>query len=302
MARMSAALTALAASLLVPLAAATAATAASGIAGRWDVTVRTPDGERPAWIDIDDTPGGFTARAVGFYGAPEPADIQYGDGRLVLGPTGGGLPPLSGRFNGRWIEGTTPQGWRWTAVRQPRADAMPRPWRATVEMFDGHDLDGWRTRTPVSGPAWVVEHGVLRGLGRTDLVSRRTFRDFRLHVECRLPEGGDAGIHLRGRYEVQLKCDARSEPPAGGHASIYGFVEAGPGGPPDADGWDALDITLVGRSVTVVLNGRAVIMGATIPGITGDALDSREGEPGPIVLQGYLGPVEFRRIDITLMR
>jgi hypothetical protein len=63
--------------------------------------------------------------------------------------------------------------------------------------------------------------------------------------------------------------------------------------------WQTYDITLVGRLVTVVFNGKTVICNAEIPGITGGALDSREGEPGPIYLQGDHGPIEFRNIMIT---
>jgi hypothetical protein len=43
-----------------------------------------------------------------------------------------------------------------------------------------------------------------------------------------------------------------------------------------------------------------VIENQEIPGVTGGALDSREGEPGPIYLQGSEnGRVEFRDIRIT---
>ena len=66
--------------------------------------------------------------------------------------------------------------------------------------------------------------------------------------------------------------------------------------------WQTFDITLIGRRVTVVLNGRTIIADRVIPGITGGALDSNEGEPGPILLQGDHGPVEFRRIVITPAR
>ena len=48
-----------------------------------------------------------------------------------------------------------------------------------------------------------------------------------------------------------------------------------------------------------VLNGKTVICNQEIPGITGGALDSREGEPGPIYLQGDHGPIEYRNIRIT---
>jgi hypothetical protein len=43
-----------------------------------------------------------------------------------------------------------------------------------------------------------------------------------------------------------------------------------------------------------------VIDGKEIPGITGGALDSHEGLPGPIYLQGTeVGRVAFRNIVIT---
>ena len=46
-------------------------------------------------------------------------------------------------------------------------------------------------------------------------------------------------------------------------------------------------------------NGKTIISDQIIPGITGGALDSKEGEAGPIFLQGDHGPVEFRNIVIT---
>ena len=49
----------------------------------------------------------------------------------------------------------------------------------------------------------------------------------------------------------------------------------------------------------VVANGRTIIFEREIPGITGGALDSNEGEPGPILFQGDHGAVEYRNIIIT---
>ena len=66
--------------------------------------------------------------------------------------------------------------------------------------------------------------------------------------------------------------------------------------------WQSFDITLVGRMVNVVANGKRVICDQEIPGITGGALDSNEGSPGPLFLQGDHGPVEYRNIVITPAR
>ena len=56
---------------------------------------------------------------------------------------------------------------------------------------------------------------------------------------------------------------------------------------------------LVGRVLTIVFNGERIIDRQTIPGITGGALDSDEGSPGPIMLQGDHGPIAFRRLTLT---
>jgi hypothetical protein len=63
--------------------------------------------------------------------------------------------------------------------------------------------------------------------------------------------------------------------------------------------WQEFDITLIGRRVTVVANGKTIINDQIIPGITGGALDSKEGEPGPIFIQGDHGVVEYRNIVLT---
>jgi hypothetical protein len=52
--------------------------------------------------------------------------------------------------------------------------------------------------------------------------------------------------------------------------------------------------------VTVVLDGVTLIKEQEIPGVTGGALDSHEGLPGPIYLQGSEnGRVAFRNIMLT---
>jgi len=56
---------------------------------------------------------------------------------------------------------------------------------------------------------------------------------------------------------------------------------------------------LIGRLVTIELNGKKIIERQNIPGITGGALDSDEGAPGPILVQGDHGPVEFRKLELT---
>ena len=51
--------------------------------------------------------------------------------------------------------------------------------------------------------------------------------------------------------------------------------------------------------MTVALNDRTVICEQEIPGVTGGALDSDEGAPGPLMLQGDHGPIDYRNIILT---
>ena len=56
---------------------------------------------------------------------------------------------------------------------------------------------------------------------------------------------------------------------------------------------------IVGNCVTAVLNGKKVHDNARIEGITGGALDAKETEPGPIMIQGDHEKVWFRKVTVT---
>ena len=183
---------------------------------------------------------------------------------------------------------------------------MPAAWTAPRPLFNGKDLTGW-SPTAFGRNNWAVRDGTLlttAGEG-ANLLSQEKFQDFKLHVEFRLPKGGDSGVFLRGRYEVQLRPDTTGAdwPNALTSGAIYSFLIPNENAALGPDRWQAMDITLVGRRVTVVVNGKAVIGDQIIPGISGSALDADESAPGPIMLQGEeLTPVEFRNITISVPR
>jgi hypothetical protein len=131
------------------------------------------------------------------------------------------------------------------------------------------------------------------------LLTARKFTDFKLKAEFRYPKGSNSGIYLRGRYEVQIEDNFGHEPDSHEIGGIYGFLTPITNAAKQPGEWQTLEVTLVGRAVTVVLNGEQVIDRQAIPGITGGALDSDEGEPGPIMLQGDHGIVEFRNLALT---
>jgi hypothetical protein len=277
--------------------------------GRWDITVHQPDREVPSWLEI--TRSGsrrLVGRFVGGGGSARPISmVNYTDGKMSFS-----IPPqweqedkelsVEGRIQGDSLTGTMiePNGkqYTWVGRRAPSLRWETEPvWGQPVKLFTGTDLSGWHTPGPNQ---WVAESGILRSPhSGSNIITDGRFTDFKLHIEFRYPKGSNSGVYLRGRYEVQIEDAEGTEPPNDVISAVYGFlppiVQAakGPGE------WQSYDITLVGRLVTVVFNGQTVISKSEIPGITGGALDSREGEPGPIYLQGDHGPIEYRNIVIT---
>jgi hypothetical protein len=212
---------------------------------------------------------------------------------------------FEGRIEGNRLVGTilNPEGTRhtFTGVRAPSLRRTKAPtWDKPVELFNGRDLSGW---TPDSaGPNnWTVRDGMLVNSGPgANLVTIRRFEDFKLHLEYRVQRRGDSGISLRGRYEVQIRDDPDRElPTRESPGGVYGYLVPSENATKGPGEWNSYDITLIGRHVTIVLNGRTVISNQIIPGLTGSAVDADEGAPGPIVLQGEESPIEFRNIRIT---
>ena len=158
-------------------------------------------------------------------------------------------------------------------------------------------MDGWKA---MGENQWMIEGGNLKSpKPGANLVTNQSFTDFKLHIEFRYPGSSNSGVYLRGRYEVQIEANNENEPLKNVYSAIYGFIAPSEITAKKPGEWQSFDITLVGRMVTVVANGKTVICNREIPGITGGAIDSKEGEPGPIYIQGDHGPIEYRNIIIT---
>ena len=134
--------------------------------------------------------------------------------------------------------------------------------------------------------------------GAPDLVSDKKFTNFVVDAEYRIEPHTNTGIGLRGRYEVQIADDPDRPSVNRGTGAILGRIAPSLNAEKPAGEWQALVIRLVGRDVTVVLNGIRVINRQSIDGPTNIALDTNEADPGPILLQGNRGTVEFRRIVV----
>lgn len=188
-------------------------------------------------------------------------------------------------------------------VRAPALDRKPpAAWSAPEPLFNGKDLTGWEPTDPAHNN-WVVENGELVNKSHgANLRGTRKFDDFKLHIEFNCPDDGNSGVYLRGRYEVQVEYEPIDKnPPKQRIGSIYGFLAPTAAVPRKPGTWESFDVTLVGRTVTVIHNGILTIDHKEIPGITGGALDANEGEPGPIYIQGdHTGGLKFRNITISV--
>jgi hypothetical protein len=294
--------------------AAQRAPADAPLIGRWNLQVADPaGGTYPSWLELsrsgDST---LVGRFVSRTGSARPvAEVTVVGGTLRFAiprqwEDGPGSFRVEGRLAGERLEGTlvTPEGpgarRRWTATRAPdlvRPD--PPGWGAPIALFDGTEASLARWAPQGDGAShWRVVDGVLTNTASgANLRTTGTFDDFALHLEFRYPPGGNSGVYLRGRYEVQIEdTPARTIPTPLDVGGIYGFVAPNAIATTGPGAWQTYDVTLVGRRVTVVLNGRVVVADQLIPGMTGGALDADEGTPGPLLLQGDHTAVEFRNI------
>jgi hypothetical protein len=280
--------------------------------GRWDLTLKAPDREYPSWLEVQEQDGQLKAQFVGRWGSARSLPkVEVSDGQITfVSPkeeegTKADLV-FQGRLTGKTLTGTVngPDGttWQWVGVRAPSLARVTQPkWGKPIQLFNGKDLTGWHMSKP-GPPEWTVQDGTLVSPGNgPELINESKFQDFKLHIEFNCGKDANSGVYLRGRYEVQIETESEAEPASHHTGGVYGFLAPTPELPRTPDVWQTFDITLIGRKVTVVLNGKTIVDNQEIPGITGGAVDSHEALPGPIYLQGSeKGHVAFRNIVITL--
>ena len=318
---------------LMLLAACSAFGADRDYNGRWDITVGGKLRGKALWEEYDKI--GADQRGLVWWleiegaGTPTPRgrfvtayrgdvnvirQIAVRDGELVFGFVRKKrnlvyrARLVNGKLDGTFeIEGQERPPIVWTGVRAPVIDEEDDgTWRegSQLALFNGKDLSGWQPTMSEVPVGWEVKDGllVLTGSGgENNLVSEEKFWNFALHVEFKPGPKTNSGIGLRARYEVQILEDFGR--PASNHTNgaLYGFIVPTENASKPAGEWQAFDIRLVGRQVTVVLNGKTIIDREEIPGLTAAAVDADEAKPGPILLQSARGPVAFRNIILRTL-
>jgi Domain of Unknown Function (DUF1080) len=284
---------------------------ADAFLGRWNVRLTDADDTfAGGGFKVERKGAGLVGSIVWRFGSALPAkstEVEGGTLRLVREEKPGKPDVFEARLEGDKLVGQVTYAdakvHHFEGKRAPELEAGGGPkWGTPVTVFDGKTLAGWTLRDPKAKMGWAVVNGelaVVEPKGNADLMSDKKFQDMKLHLEFNVEPKSNSGVYLRGRYEIQILDDATKTTEAHGSGALYSRIAPKLDATKAAGEWQTFDITIVGRRLTVVLNGKTTIDNALVDGITGGAINPFEGEPGPLMLQGDHGKVRFRNIVVT---
>ncbi len=191
-------------------------------------------------------------------------------------------------------------------VRKSATDGAKPPQGATV-LFDGSGVEAWKNGK-------IVEEKLL-AQGAT---TKKDYKDFKLHVEFRLPfkplargqSRANSGVYIQKRYEIQILDSFGLEPKPNDCASIYEQTAPSVNMCYPPLSWQTYDIEFTAARydgdgkktknavVTVLHNGVKVQDAVEIKKKTGYG-EPEADTPGPVYLQSHDNPVYFRNIWIV---
>lgn len=188
-------------------------------------------------------------------------------------------------------------------TRQERKEGFQR-------LFDGKSISEWHSikMSPAAGP-WRVRKGILTyESGESWLATDETYYDFVLRLEYRTGNPSDSGILLRaspaGRpsqtgMEFQILNDAGSPASVKSTGALWALVPPSRNMAKPAGEWNQVEITVLKRQVTAVMNGEKII-DANLD----DAQFAGRLAYGHIGLQAHAAgtPVEFRNLRIKVLK
>ena len=309
--------------VLLLLSCASAARAADSFVGDWALTI---PGGGAGWLGVDQSGDKLSAHIMWGAGSVLPVnEVKVEGDQLVLTRVEGGrrasapvTQVITATRDGDDLKLTTvtkrPDGTEskkasFTGRRQPPLPAAPDLSKVRfgepIELFNGHDLTGWRLTDPNAANGWSVKDGILTnnpvpqpGKHYGNLRTDREFEDFNITLETNLPKGGNSGVYIRGMYEVQVADTYGRGIDPHNMGAVYSRITPTEAAEKPAGEWQTMDITFVDRHVTVALNGKQIIDNQPIRGCTGGALWSDVIRPGPIYLQGDHTGVNYRNIRL----
>jgi hypothetical protein len=214
-------------------------------------------------------------------------------------------------------DGRRPQPTVITAAGASTQERAGQPPSDAVVLFDGSSLEAWQ-KSGGGEPGWKLENGYVEVTRSGSIETKQSFGDLQLHLEFCSPvvvsgdsQGGNSGVFLHGRYEIQiLDSHQNATYPDGQAAAMYGQYpplvnsSRGPGQ------WQTYDILftaprfegekLISSAYVTMLHNGVVVhnhrayLGAT----THRRVPSYKSHPdkGRIQLQDHANPVRFRNI------
>jgi len=303
------------------------ASANDSFIGHWALTI---PGGGPGWLGIEDVDGEMRANILWGGGSVKPVtSVAVKDDQVVItrvqigrrGPDKGKkiVETITGTRSGDKLNlvtvKTRPDGKgfgraEFTGKRipplPPRPDLSKVEFGEAIQLFNGKDLSGWQALSPKAAMGWSVKDGVLmnrthheeggRRKPHTNIRTEQEFEDFNLTLETRTLKGSNSGVYLRGIYEVQVFESYGKPFNPHNMGAIYSRITPTVATEKPIGQWQTLDITLVDRHVTVILNDQTIIDNQPVLGCTGGALWSDPLRPGPIYLQGNHGAIDYRNI------
>jgi hypothetical protein len=288
--------------------------------GRWALTLE--DG-RTGWLGVEEHDAAITGSLMWGTGSVLPlSKIEVrGEGLYMERPVasrGGESPTL--RVVARRgptglaltssilkLDGTTEQSASATGKDSgpmPEAPDLTKVEFGTgIPLLEGDFSAGWQMVTPGDRNGWSLKEGILsnrvvkdKGKRFGNLRTTGQYEDFRLTTELRTLEGSNSGIYLRGRYEIQIAETFGKPLDSHNMGALYSRIIPAVAAEKPVGEWQKLEITLVNKHVTVVLNGQTLINNQPALGCTGGALESDESKPGPLMLQGDHTDIDYRNM------
>jgi hypothetical protein len=297
---------------LAVIASAEPAGSEDAYLGRWDITATgSPSGlPRNCWLELKREDGALKGRFNAGGGAvfnlpvvkiePEGLKFQYpqwksGTPQVWQGAMKGARLVGTARLDGETLSWSGVRGPVWPATTPLRKPGKP------IDLFNGKDVSNWLCQDPRRPMGWFVKDGILANEGKeaNNIYTEQKFNDFKLEVEFNVDPQSNSGVYLRGRYEIQILDGYNRPMDVHSQGALYGFIVPAVKADKPAGEWQSYGITLIANRVTVILNGTKIIDNGEVPGITGGALDANEKGPGPILLQGDHGRVQFRKVRLT---
>jgi hypothetical protein len=194
------------------------------------------------------------------------------------------------------------------ALAEPAPDPRFGIWKT---LFDGRPnlQDGWFVSRPENERvAWnwkVEDDGSMTNVAdpegrKHSIATKRKFHNFELDLEFKISKGGNSGIYLRGRCEIQIK-DSHGRDVQGNEdmGAIYKTTPPLVDASIPAGQWNHIYVRLIGNHITVRLNSELVHDNAVAPP-TGQG-GKRPGEfdaAHMLELQGDHDQVWFRNVRI----